>query len=99
MMYKRTYNLEDYEWDEAKATANLEVHGIDFAEAVAVLEDEFALTVPDLRAVGEDRFVALGADWGGRLLVVVFTCREERLRVISARRATPRERRRYEERR
>ena len=98
-MYKRTYSLEDYEWDEAKAVANLELHGIDFAEAVAVLEDEFALTVPDLRAVGESRLVALGADWGGRLLVVVFTCREERLRLISARRATPRERRRYEERR
>lgn len=86
----------DFEWDEAKAAANLRKHGVDFADAALVLEDDLAMTARDLHAVGEERFVTLGADPKGRLLVVVYTWRAERIRLISAREATGRERRQYE---
>jgi len=85
----------DPEWDSKKAAANLRKHGIDFAEAATALEDERAITVID-DDLGEDRFVTMGADALGRILVVVFTLRAPRIRLISARRADPRERRRYE---
>jgi uncharacterized DUF497 family protein len=84
-----------FEWDRRKAAANLRKHGIDFADAVAVFEDESALTVED-DATNEQRFVTVGTDALFRVLVVVFTWREERIRVISARKATARERRQYE---
>jgi hypothetical protein len=64
-----------------------------------VLEDELAVTVRDVRTQAEDRFVTLGVEPAGRLLVVVYTWRGERIRLISARQATARERRQYEERR
>jgi len=85
-----------FEWDPAKAAANLEKHGVDFADAVSVLSDDFALTVQDPDSESEERFVSLGTDAYERLLVVVYTWRDERIRIISARRATGRERRRYE---
>jgi len=85
----------DVEWDPEKADANLTKHGIDFADAVTVLHDELALTMRD-DSSGEDRFVTLGSDALGRLLVVIYTERDERLRIISARRATKQERRQYE---
>ena len=87
----------EYEWDPAKARRNLEKHGVDFADAVSALEDELALTVEDTHSVAEKRFVTLGTDPIGRLLVVVYSWRGERLRLISARKATGRERRQYEE--
>lgn len=86
----------EVEWDEEKAASNLRKHGVDFAEAVLVLEDELALTVRDLHSQREERFVTLGCDLLGRLLVVVYTWRGERLRLISARHATSKERRNYE---
>jgi len=86
----------EFEWDPPKAAANLRKHGIDFADAATVLYDELAITVPDDRT-NEDRFVTLGMDALGRVLVVVYTWRGERGRLISARRATKRERREYEE--
>jgi uncharacterized DUF497 family protein len=86
------------EWDAEKATANIEKHGIDFADAATVLDDEMALTLeeddPD-----EERFVTLGTDALGRLLVVIYTWREEEARLISARKATAAERRQYERKR
>jgi uncharacterized DUF497 family protein len=85
-----------FEWDPAKAAANLEKHGVDFADAVSVLSDDFALTVQDPDSESEERFASLGTDAYERLLVVVYTWRDERIRIISARRATGRERRRYE---
>ena len=85
----------EFEWDPDKAAGNLEKHGIDFADAALVLYDDLAVTVPDDDA-DEERFVTLGADAIGRLLVVVYTWRDERIRIISARQATGRERRRYE---
>lgn len=86
----------EFEWDPRKAAANLRKHGIDFADAATVLYDELAVTVPDDRA-NEDRFVTIGMDALGRVLVVVYTWRGERARLISARQATTRERRQYEE--
>jgi uncharacterized DUF497 family protein len=84
------------EWDPRKAAENLDKHDVDFADAVTVLHDELALTVDDASAE-ERRFVTLGVDALGRLLVVVYTYREERLRLISARKANRRERRQYED--
>lgn len=85
----------DYEWDEDKALTNIQKHGIDFADAVSALEDEEALTRED-DDPDEDRYITLGLDALERLLVVVYTFRAERIRLISARRATPRERKQYE---
>ena len=86
-----------YEWDPAKARQNLRKHGVDFADAVPVLEDEAALTIRDPFSEQEQRWITLGMDALGRLLVVVYTWRGDRIRLISARPATPRERRQYEE--
>ena len=86
----------DCEWDPAKARANLRKHGVDSADAVIALEDDLALTIADPDAEGEERFVSLGMDAGGRLLVTVFTLRGKRVRLISSRPATRAERRAYE---
>lgn len=74
---------------------NLDKHGIDFAEAVAVLEDDTALTLDDDHP-DEERFITIGSDTFGRVLVVVYTWRGDVIRLISARKATPRERQQYE---
>ena len=85
------------EWDPAKARANFTKHGVRFADAVTALEDESALTIRDLSSEDEERWVTMGLDASGRLLVVVYTWRDERVRLISARQATADERRQYEE--
>ncbi len=86
----------DYEWDPGKAATNLQKHGVSFADAVSVFSDEFALTTADDFA-DEERFVTLGTDAFGRLLVVVYTWRGEQIiRIISARKATRHERTQYE---
>jgi hypothetical protein len=61
----------DIEWDAKKAASNLRKHGIDFADAALVFEDDLALTRPDLHSHHEERFVTLGCDPQGRLMVVV----------------------------
>lgn len=87
-----------FEWDPAKAAANRRTHRVSFAEAVTVLEDEFALTREDPDAVEEQRFVTLGLSNLGNLLVVVYTYRDpDIIRVISAWTANKRQRMRYEE--
>jgi uncharacterized protein len=86
----------EFEWDPRKAAANLRKPGIDFVDGGTVLYDEFAITVPEDRA-NEERFVTMGMDALGRVLVVVYTWRGDRARLISARQATKRERREYEE--
>jgi hypothetical protein len=87
----------DYEWDARKAAANRSKHGIDFADAVTVLDDPMALTVAE-EEPAEERWVTLGVDAMGRLLVVVYTWRGgECIRIISARSATRAERRQYED--
>ena len=76
-----------YEWDTAKAASNFRKHGVGFPEAQTVFEDSGAITVED-EGRGEERYVIIGHDSGGRLLVVVFTWREQNtVRLISARRA------------
>ena len=85
-----------YEWDKAKNRSNIAKHGIDFADAVAVFEDNLAITMPDSGSHGESRFVTLGVDAFARHLVVVFTERENTIRIISARLATKQERKFYE---
>ncbi len=85
------------EWDPAKARANFTKRGVRFVDAVTALEDDSALTIRDLSSEGEERWVTMGLDASGRLLVVVYTWRGERVRLISARQATPHERRQYEE--
>lgn len=87
----------DYEWDKAKARSNRKKHGTSFADAVVVLEDEQAITVPDDNP-NEERFITIGMDAFGQVLVVVYTWRgEETIRIVSARKATRAERRQYEE--
>jgi uncharacterized DUF497 family protein len=84
-------------WDAKKAAANLRNHGIEFSHAATVLDDPMAMTIEDTRH-GEQRFVTVGSDILGRVLVVVYTYSgEEEIRLISARKATPQERRVYEE--
>ena len=83
-------------WDPAKADANLRKHGIRFSDAEGVLFDPNALTEEDESAEGQQRFVSIGLDPLGGVLVVVHTFRGEDIRLISARRATRRERRTYE---
>lgn len=85
-----------FEWDPAKAAGNLRKHGVDFADPAGVLEDPGACTRPDLRG-NEERWVTIGSDHLGRAVVVVWTWRRDRIRIISSRLATPRERRQYEE--
>lgn len=86
-----------YEWDPAKAEANLAAHGVSFAEAVTVLEDDFALTRDDPDSKSEQRFVTLGLSGFANLLVVVYTYREpDIIRLISAWRANRSQRLRYE---
>lgn len=87
----------EYEWDQGKAQSNREKHGVSFPDAIGVLEDEFALTIPD-EHTDEERFVTIGEDAFGRVLVVVYTYRgEDTIRIISARPATRRESRLYRE--
>ncbi|TYQ31809.1 BrnT family toxin [Pseudanabaena sp. UWO310] len=85
-----------YQWDKNKAASNLQKHGIEFADAVSAFSDDLAITIPDNR-FDEDRFVTIGMDAFGRILVVVFTWRGEDIRLISARLAERRERKQYEE--
>ena len=86
------------EWDPRKAAANLHAHGVSFAEAVTVLDDDHALTRQDPDAHGEQRFVTLGLSDTAQLLVVVYTYREpDVIRVISAWKANKRQRELYEE--
>jgi uncharacterized DUF497 family protein len=84
-----------FEWDPSKAASNLRKHGVEFADAVSVLEDDRAVTIADDSAE-EERFATIGLDALGRILVVIYAFRERRIRIISARRATPHERTQYE---
>ena len=83
------------EFDPDKARANLKKHGVSFAHAEQALRDPMALTIEDPDAEDEQRFVTLGSDALGRILVVVHTKRGERTRLISARKASPGEAREY----
>ena len=86
----------DYQWDPNKAKSNLKKHGVRFADAVSVFEDENAITIDDEHE-SENRFITIGKDILLRILVVVYTFRGHIIRIISARKATVRERKIYEE--
>lgn len=89
-----------YEWDPQKAAANERDHEVNFADAVSVLEDESALTREDPDAKDEQRFVTLGMNALGALLVVVYTYRRpDAIRLISAWKANKAQRKQYEEKR
>jgi len=86
----------DYQWDPNKARSNLRKHKISFADAVTVFSDDNAITIKD-DFPGEERFVTVGTDALGRILVVIYTYRESSIRIISARKATTYEQKQYEE--
>ncbi|MFA4830545.1 MAG: BrnT family toxin [Thermodesulfovibrionales bacterium] len=83
-------------WDPRKAMLNIRKHGVEFSHAATVLDDPMAVTIED-KSHDEQRFATIGADLLGRVLVVVYTYfDEEEIRLISARKATSKERRIYE---
>ncbi len=87
-----------FEWDERKARSNLAKHGVSFEEAATVFGDRLSLTIPDpAHSKVEARAIALGQSHQRKLLVVVHTERGDNIRIISARRASQRERKSYEE--
>ena len=92
-----TVGFGDFEWDDDKARSNLEKHGVSFEEASSVFLDPYFLATDDPTA--PDRFIALGFSRLARLLFVVHLERGEKVRIISARRASRAERKSYEQRR
>ncbi|MBW2004994.1 MAG: BrnT family toxin [Deltaproteobacteria bacterium] len=86
-----------FEWDPQKAKSNIEKHGISFEEAITAFQDTFSLTIDDpLHSIDEERVVLIGMSNKNRLLVVVHTERGDNIRIISARKATKKERGNYE---
>lgn len=88
----------EFEWDPSKAAANYRRHRVRFEEAATAFGDPLSITIPDPdHSVGESRYILIGRSLLSRLLVVVHLERGTRIRLISARLATRRERRTYEE--
>lgn len=86
-----------FEWDPQKAIENFAKHKVSFDEASTVFGDPLSGTIPDPEhSIEEPRFITVGLSNASRLLVVVHADREDIVRLISARRATRRERRSYE---
>jgi len=83
-----------FQWDTKKAQSNVKKHGIAFSDAVGVFEDPHGITIDD-PAPDEQRFVTMGVDFLGRVLIVCWTAREDDIRLISARQATSSERATY----
>lgn len=87
-----------FEWDSDKATRNIEKHGVSFEEAVGAFYDGLSVAIPDPNhSVGEIRYLLVGKSERGRVVVVAHTDRGDFIRIISARLATRKERRTYEE--
>lgn len=87
----------EFEWDAEKAASNLSKHGVSFPEAMTAFGDPLEVTILDpMHSQGESRFISVARSEAGRVLVIVYTERDQRTRIISAREATPRERRQYE---
>jgi len=87
----------EFEWDAAKAASNLSKHGVTYEEATTVFADPLEMTMADaVHSENESRFVSLGLSQQGRIVVVAYTEQVQRVRIISAREATPKERRQYE---
>ena len=93
-----TFPMLTFEWDANKARANLAKHAVSFQEATTVFGDSVSITIPDpAHSQAESRFIILGRSHSGRILVVVHTERGDNVRIISARPASRRERKQYEE--
>jgi uncharacterized DUF497 family protein len=90
--------FDDFEWDTGKAETNRKKHGISFSDAAGVFDDPEAIGMYEEVVDGEEREVILGIDNLGRTLVVVYTFRGAKIRMISARAATKKEAREYERR-
>jgi uncharacterized DUF497 family protein len=87
-----------FEWDRDEAAKNLKKHGVSFDEAVTIFYDPLSATFPGPdHSVGENRFISVGYSSGGTLLVLSYTERGTFVRLISARLATAKERKRHEE--
>jgi len=87
-----------FEWNSEKAARNLEKHGVSFPEAATVFSDPLSATFPDPdHSIVESRYVTIGISRLRQILVVAHTDRDDRLRIISARKATRQERRFYEQ--
>jgi uncharacterized protein len=87
-----------FEWDGRKARSNLDKHGVSFEDGASIFDDRLSLTIPDPEhSIAEERYITLGKALTGKLLVVVHTDRGDNIRIISARRASRRERKYYEE--
>jgi uncharacterized DUF497 family protein len=87
----------EFEWDSIKAEKNLAKHGVSFPEAATVFGDSLSMTYPDPdHSVREQRYITIGCSQDGRVLIVAHTDRADRVPIISARKATTRERRHYE---
>jgi len=85
------------EFDPRKNAANIAKHGVSLADGDGVLLDPLGISVEDDTDVGESRSITIGMNAFGTLMVVVWTSRPHDVRIISVRKATPKERRRYEE--
>ncbi len=88
----------EFEWDAKKAEANRRKHGVEFVDAVIVFDDDRAITLLDDHP-GEERYLTFGLDAQGGVLAVCYLVRGSAIRIISARKATARERAQYEDRR
>ena len=84
-----------FEWDSSKAKKNQLKHGVSFADTFAVFEDPNAITLDEF-TTNEQRYISIGMDGFGRILVVVYSWRGDKIRIISARKAVPSEVRQYE---
>ena len=88
----------DFEWDDEKAARNLAKHGVSFHEAATVFGDPLSITYYDPNhSENEDRYLTIGHTSTGHVHIVSHTDRGDRIRIISARRATRKERKSYEE--
>lgn len=86
-----------FEWDEVKEKSNFRKHGISFAEGESVFYDAYSLTISDPdHSIEEERFIDIGTSNKNRILIVVYMEREDRIRIISVRKATVQERKMYE---
>lgn len=87
-----------FEWDEVKAKENLRKHEVSFEEGKTIFNDPFLFTFPDYEhSVDEERYIDIGLSVTGRILILTHTERQDKIRIISCRKATARERRFYEE--
>src|SRR3972149_3028555 len=87
-----------FEWDSTKAKKNIKIHGVSFDETSTAFKDTLSLTIYDpLHSDEEDRLILIGNSYKNRLLVIVHTERGDKIRIISARKATKNERKQYEE--